>query len=355
MDSGTNEPRSQLDSLEKSFKRINKKYSNNSNWLEEEYECMVEAKKHGMSSTDYRHLREIHQKCSDKKFWASIQRWMKKIVIKRKQKEKLKRKVSYATNKNFWASIQRWMKKRFTMVKVIYKALLSTPAFIHSLLELVCLFFTNRAVRAVVFTKCWKSATLIVVVAPFLWGAIKYLWEADNRERQLSFNAWSVINTAFGKEHNGGRRQALEYLHETKESLVGLTAPRANLNTVKLKGANLTDSTLCVVSFVNAQLQKVDFRGADLRDASFTEANLKEAEFVEANLSGTDFRKATNLTSQQVKYAKSETWKLAIYDEELSEELGISKKEREARIDNIEKRNANSDSTKSKLCSSPGN
>jgi hypothetical protein len=261
MNSATNEPDPQSESLEDSFERIDKKYLDKPSWLEEEYECIIEAKKHEMSSTDYRHLREIYQKCGSEK--------------------------------------------------------------------------KPRAINTTIF---WKNIALIMSIAPIAWGGIKYLWEADNRERQLSFNAWSAINTAVGQEHNGGRKQALEYLHEKKESLVGLTAPRANLNGVKLEGADLRDSTLSVANFENANLRKSNFGLSNLQKANFGKADLTEAQFMNADISGTNFTGARNLTPQQVKDARDESWKLAVYDDKLAEEVGISKEQMKANKDNFMKR-----------------
>ncbi|AFZ03045.1 pentapeptide repeat-containing protein [Calothrix sp. PCC 6303] len=256
MDSATDELDSPLERLQNSFDRIEEKYSTKRSWLEEEYECIVEAKKHEITPADYRNLREIYQKCGSSK--------------------------------------------------------------------------KPRAINTTIF---WRNLALIIASLPFLGGAIKYVWEGDNRERQLSLNAWSAINTAVGQEHNGGRRQALEYLHKKQDGLVGLTAPRANLKKVKLKGADLRDSTLCVANFENANLQKVNFGGSYLQIAVFRKADLKEVKFTDADISGANFTEAINLTAEQVKDAKDESWKRAVYDVELAQKLGISEKEMKANKD----------------------
>ena len=107
--------------------------------------------------------------------------------------------------------------------------------------------------------------------------------EAEDRKAGAEGRAWSLIYQAEGSTGDGGRRHALQYLHnEKKANLAGL--PLAN---AYLIGVNLPKARL-----VKADLRGAELRGADLREAYLYGADLSEADLSEANLRGANLRGA---------------------------------------------------------------
>lgn len=131
-----------------------------------------------------------------------------------------------------------------------------------------------------------------------LVAIIFYFAESGDRRKQKHYQAWQVINTAQGKGGSGGRIEALQELNEDHQPLVGLEAPVAFLQGVRLDGANLLrcnleaadlrDSHLAATEFAWANLKSANFRSGDLHGAHLQNADLQDADLVGANLAGTD-------------------------------------------------------------------
>jgi hypothetical protein len=135
-----------------------------------------------------------------------------------------------------------------------------------------------------------------------LVAVIFYFAEAGDRRQQKHYQAWHVINTAQGKGGSGGRIEALQELNEDHQPLVGLDAPGAFLQGVRLPGANLLrcnleatdlrDSHLTGADLEYASLRSANFRGGDLHLARLRHADLEGADLVGANLAGCDLTDA---------------------------------------------------------------
>jgi hypothetical protein len=131
-----------------------------------------------------------------------------------------------------------------------------------------------------------------------LVAVIYYFAESGDRRKQKHYQAWQVINTAQGKGGSGGRIEALQELNDDHQPLVGLEAPGAFLQGVRLDGANLLrcnleatdlrDIHMAAAELEWADLESANFRHGDLHLAHLRNANLKDVDMVGANLSGAD-------------------------------------------------------------------
>jgi len=120
----------------------------------------------------------------------------------------------------------------------------------------------------------------------------------DDRREEGIIRAWQVLLDAHDKSGDGGRKLALEFLNNSKNSLkyglFGAVYPRedlsrvnlylANLQTVNLQGANLRAAELTRADLTNANLS-----AANLRAANLEKANLQGANLTEANLQGAKY------------------------------------------------------------------
>jgi hypothetical protein len=129
-----------------------------------------------------------------------------------------------------------------------------------------------------------------------------YFAESGDRRKQKHYQAWQVINTAQGKGGSGGRIEALQELNEDRQPLVGLDAPGAFLQGIRLPGANLLrcnleatdlrDSHLAAADLDFANLRSANFRSGDLHLAHLRDADLEDTDLVGANLAGSDLSRA---------------------------------------------------------------
>jgi uncharacterized protein YjbI with pentapeptide repeats len=86
----------------------------------------------------------------------------------------------------------------------------------------------------------WPVALLILIAElAALIAIIAFGLERSDRQQQAYNDSWQAISGTYGQVGNGGRVQALEYLHKEGENLIGLNVEGANLQTVDLEGANL--------------------------------------------------------------------------------------------------------------------
>jgi uncharacterized protein YjbI with pentapeptide repeats len=133
---------------------------------------------------------------------------------------------------------------------------------------------------------------------------ILFFKEAPDRKKREQYEAWRVINSAYGQRTSGGRIQALQDLNNDKVSLAGLTADKAylagiNLKKADLKYANVQETNLRYANLQgselrNANLQKADLIYADFRGANLSYANLQGegTNLSYANLQGANLRHA---------------------------------------------------------------
>ena len=129
------------------------------------------------------------------------------------------------------------------------------------------------------------------VITSVVIGISVYWWEAPEREKQAEnqrkakhYQAWQVINAAYGKRSNSGRIDALKDLNEDGVSLMGTNLSNAYLPNIELIKSDLRDANLS-----GANLDNAEFSGADLRLANFSGARLRRANLSAARLSIANF------------------------------------------------------------------
>ncbi|MGK7940185.1 MAG: pentapeptide repeat-containing protein [Crocosphaera sp.] len=149
-------------------------------------------------------------------------------------------------------------------------------------------------------------------------GVISFIFTEDYRRNAEVFSAWQTITSAEGQSGSGGRIKALEFLNSRplrlpligfskeywywdkwnnqckrtwrlgyrfpRQSLRGLSAPKAYLSKIKLCGANLGSANLEDADLLFANLQNAKLPGANLEDADLFKANLQNAYLFKANL-----------------------------------------------------------------------
>lgn len=108
----------------------------------------------------------------------------------------------------------------------------------------------------------------------------------------------------------------------TNTRLEGAQLVKASLREANLTGACLLGSFLSRATLYGANLSEADLSGAELLNANFNGCDFREAKLIDANLVNAKFKNARNLTPEQVMEAKN--WELAIYDDGLSEKLGLN-------------------------------
>ncbi|MBD2505304.1 pentapeptide repeat-containing protein [Anabaena azotica] len=183
-------------------------------------------------------------------------------------------------------------------------------------------------------------------------AAVLYILESGDRQQRKHYEAWKVIDAAYGKETSRARFQALRDLHEDGVFFGRLELSNADLSCINLSGIDLSKSCLnnadlTFTNFINAkfiecELENVSFIDADLICANFRDAYLNGAKFNKARLNKADFRHtklgyvdftnadltdanfcyAHNLTPEQIKKAKN--WEKAKYDKEFCAKLGLT-------------------------------
>ena len=134
---------------------------------------------------------------------------------------------------------------------------------------------------------------ILVGVIYYFMGADERRIQAEDQRKAKHYQAWQVINTAYGKPGTGGRVDALQDLHRDGISLFGV-----DLSGAFLPELRLTKATLRQTNFAGANLYRANLAGADLRQASLavaklsgvnlTGANLRDASLIGADLGGVD-------------------------------------------------------------------
>jgi hypothetical protein len=211
----------------------------------------------------------------------------------------------------------------------------------------------------------------IVESVSILMAVLLFVLEAPDRNKKAHYDAWKVIDSAYGLKSSYARIQALQDLNEDGVSLNRLNAPEADLKGIDLETADLSNAYMSGCDLSQAKLEKANlshaelvesnFSNSDLNCAKLTGANLSYAHFIDANLFNVDLVGASliganfvganlsqaylgdtdlgyakldnanlrytrffgvkNLTPEQVKSAKH--WEDALYDANFCRQLGI--------------------------------
>ncbi|GEM_PF-6145218 len=151
------------------------------------------------------------------------------------------------------------------------------------------------------------------IIGGLIVSVIEFLRKEGSQFTEREKKAWDIIQLMEGKEVEGGRIEAIQFLHQKGRDLSGLKAPKAFLRRIQLQRANLSN-----VDFSSAKLNDANFNGADLSEANLEKADLSGVNFrnakliganlSETNLEKTDFRGAnlcgTNLSGAKFSGAK---------------------------------------------------
>lgn len=241
----------------------------------------------------------------------------------------------------------------------VYKADVSTPDFLERLVALTS--------RLDPLTRIFQSLASLAIVISAVQLATSF---AEQKSQRIN-DRWMTI--ASDLNAGGGKREALEYLHDQGEllsnvALIDVQLSRLNLperlpgeaerqylpkeqqNQVRgarlqeanfagsniyqgyFQGANLyrsnfsslpeSQTNLDGVNFQEADLRQVSFRGASLKNACFQGANLEQADFTGVALQRTDFRGVRGLTRSQIE-AAADGVESSLFDEALRQELRL--------------------------------
>lgn len=125
-----------------------------------------------------------------------------------------------------------------------------------------------------------------------LAAVILFFKEAPARRKREQYEAWRVINSAYGQRTSGGRIQALQDLNDDHVSLAGLTADKAFLAKINLQQADLRYANLQAANLRYASLQEIDLRNANLQETDLMHANLQAANLTHANLQSANLKNA---------------------------------------------------------------
>lgn len=192
------------------------------------------------------------------------------------------------------------------------------------------------------FTNWLKESNFLQILEglSILLALIIFIKAAPDRTKAARDEAWRVISSAQGQEVSTARIQALQYLNSNDNGrLTGLTANKANLAQIDLKGAqlwganlkeadltgaclkeaNLAGANLQGAILTEAHLQEADLTDADLQNANLMGANLQKAILKDANLLGAHLQTASGLKPTQVTCARD--WNLANYDDDFRRQL----------------------------------
>ncbi len=134
---------------------------------------------------------------------------------------------------------------------------------------------------------------IFIAVISYLMGADERRMQAENQRKAKHYQAWQVINTAYGKPGNGGRVDALHDLHRDGISLVGVDLsnsflPELSLTTADLRQANFAAANLYRATLARANLYRATLARANLNGVNLTGADLRDVDLAGADLRGVD-------------------------------------------------------------------
>ncbi len=202
--------------------------------------------------------------------------------------------------------------------------------------------------------------SIVVGLAVFITECTSRGDERIAHKLRTQYEAWNIIKTHNVEDSsNGGRQEAIEYLSEKGLDLSGMNLSNAYLTRIKLNQTSTISKTFNMIfntkrkprflrtnlenalvfegdlskvnlrfsNFKQAVLYKVKFNSSDLDRANFEEARVQGTNFKNTSLRCTNFLNVEHLKAEQVKKAKEESWKLAIYNSKFVEEkLGLQKR-----------------------------
>ncbi len=126
-----------------------------------------------------------------------------------------------------------------------------------------------------------------VAIVSIIVGMVVYVTGGESRQKAKHYQAWQVINTAYGKPGNGGRVDALQDLANDNVSLAGVDLSNAYLTHINLKkGASLYEANLTGANIFEANLAGVYFADANCTGTFFADTNLRGTDFRGVNLKG---------------------------------------------------------------------
>ena len=152
--------------------------------------------------------------------------------------------------------------------------------------------------------------TSVISQVTLLLALGSYLFDAPQRHQQALNQAKAQIKAQVGEKFSYDRIEALEFLVQNCEAVVGIEAPQASLPNLRLDTCNsfqITDKAFTQFPFQFSHLQPMsfayaNFAGADLQSASLQQVNLMGANLQGANLRGANLQGA-NLRGANLKGA----------------------------------------------------
>ena len=139
-----------------------------------------------------------------------------------------------------------------------------------------------RLVRALEYVG--KLALLGALVVWFYPGCNQRKQAVLDARDGKHFQAWQLIDAAYGKPGEDGRSFALVVLNQDNISLQRIDVSGATLPGIQLPYADLRGAV-----FKNADLTQADFRGAYLSESDFSGANVFQADFSGARMKDVKF------------------------------------------------------------------
>jgi len=144
--------------------------------------------------------------------------------------------------------------------------------------------------------------SIIVLMLSYMLGVDERRMQAENQRKAKHYQAWQVISAAHGKTGSGGRKDALQDLHNDGISLAGVDISKAYLPRLKLENADLSEANFSNAILYEANLSETNFRlailcdtdlhDADLSDTNLQNTNLYKAHLTFADMSGADLKYA---------------------------------------------------------------
>lgn len=146
------------------------------------------------------------------------------------------------------------------------------------------------------FARVLGGISAIAVVV----GLVLFIKESPDRKKQFHYQAWSVIDAAYGVKVSYARIMALQDLNADGVPLRGLDAPGAECIGIQLAKADLSQSNLDTADLSNANLSHANFSKANLHQTKLSGADLSHANFsfaqlIQANLSSANLSSANLL------------------------------------------------------------
>jgi BTB/POZ domain-containing protein KCTD9 len=182
-----------------------------------------------------------------------------------------------------------------TLSKII-TAIAGTIALITIILAIEVIFAGEKTCHP---TEAWilcqiRESTLLSMVEGFsiLVAVLLFFLETPERDKQAHYEAWKVIDSAYGLKSSYARLQALQDLNEDRVSLRGLNVPEADLRGINLANVDLSNADLSGADLRFANLSNADLSNTNLTEANLSNANLSNAQLNAANLAYCDFIEA---------------------------------------------------------------